>query len=285
MRVVQLSDPHLVAPGGRLFGLDPLVRLEAALAHVARHEAHADVLLVTGDLADRGEPAAYGALAERLATVPLPALLLLGNHDERAAFRAAFPGAAADAAGFVQGAVDGDDGVSLLTLDTLAGDGDHGVLDDARLAWLEDALAERRERAVYLAMHHPPVASGIPGMDAIGLRHAEAFWAVLDAAPQVRHVFAGHIHRPFFARRGAVSVSTIPAPSHQVHLQFEAEDAVIGSLEPGCYGIARLGREAFDLHVRAFTDTSPRFVFGQASLRASIPAELPAVPPPYDRLL
>ncbi len=285
MRVVQLTDPHLVAPGGRLFGLDPLARVDAALAHIARHEANADVLLVTGDLVDRGEPAAYAALAERLAAVSLPALLLLGNHDDRSAFRAAFPDAAVDAAGFVQGARDGDDGVSLLTLDTLAGDGDHGRLDADRRAWLADALAERRDRAVYVAMHHPPVATGIPGMDAIGLADAAAFWALVDAAPQVRHVFAGHIHRPFFARRGAVTVSTLPGPAHQVHLQFEADDAVIGSLEPGCYGIARLGRDGFDLHVRAFTDTSPRFVFGEASNRAATPAELPAVPPPYDRWL
>jgi 3',5'-cyclic AMP phosphodiesterase CpdA len=285
VRVVHLTDPHLLAPGGRLFGLDPLARLDEALAHVRRHEPAADLLLVTGDLTDRGEEAAYAALKERLAAMPQPALLLLGNHDARDAFRRVFADAGTDEAGFVQAAVDGADGVSLLALDTLIEGEAGGALDGGRLAWLERRLDERRERAVYLAMHHPPVACGIPGMDAIGLDDADAFWKVLRRAPQVRHVFAGHIHRPFFARRGHVSVSTVPAPAHQVHLQYTAEDAVLGSHEPGCYGVARLGRDGFDLHVRAFTDTSPRFVFDDAGNRAATPDELPAVPPPYDRLV
>ena len=284
MRIVHLTDPHLVAPGGRLFGLDPLARLDRALAHIQRHEAGADLLLVTGDLTDRGEPEAYRALRARLDKLGLATLLLLGNHDAREAFAAVFGPAVLDAAGCVQGVVDGADGVSVLALDTLVPGAGHGRLCPARLDWLEAALAARGDRAVYLAMHHPPVACGIPGMDAIGLEGEAAFWAVVQRHPQVRHVFAGHIHRPFFARRGAVTVSTLPGPAHQVHLQFTAEDAVLGSHEPGAYGVARLGRDAFDLHVRGFGE-EPRFVFDDASNRAATPADLPPLPATYARLV
>jgi len=107
---------------------------------------------------------------------------------------------------------------------------------------------------------------------------------VLGDAPQVRHVFAGHIHRPFFARRGHVTLSTLPSPAHQVHLQNDAADAVLGSHEPGCYGVATLAPDGFDLHIRAFTDTSPRFVLDATGYAAATPADLPPVPPPYDRL-
>lgn len=285
MRVIHLTDLHLTAPGRRLFGLDPLERLDAALAHIRRHAATADVLLLTGDLTDHGEPPAYAALRERLAGLPLHPLMLLGNHDDRPAFRAAFPEADVDAQGFVQHVHDGADGVSLVALDTHVPGAGAGRLCARRLAWLEATLAARRDRAVYLAMHHPPVACGIPGMDAIGLEEAASFWAVVECHRQVRHVFAGHIHRPFFARRGPVSVSTLPGPAHQVHLQFEAEDAVIGSLEPGAYGIARLGVDDFDLHVQHFTGEHPRFIFDDASSRAATPDDLPPVPPPYDRLV
>jgi 3',5'-cyclic AMP phosphodiesterase CpdA len=285
VKLVHLTDPHLVAPGDRLFGLDPLDRLDRALAHVRRHEPDAQWLLITGDLTDRGEPAAYRALAERLASMPQPALLLLGNHDDRAAFTQAFPEAPRDERGFVHAVVDGADGVSLVALDTLVAGAGHGALDGGRLAWLERVLAERADRAVHLAMHHPPVACGIPGMDALGLVDAEEFWAVVARAPQVRHVFAGHVHRPFTARRGHVTVSTLPGPAHQVHLQYEAADAVLGSLEPGCYGVARLARDGFELHVRAFTDTSPRFVFDDASNRAASPDALPPLPARFRHLV
>jgi 3',5'-cyclic-AMP phosphodiesterase len=61
VRLVHLSDPHLVVPGERLFGLDPLARLDLALVHLRRHEPDAELLLVTGDLIDRGEDRAYAA--------------------------------------------------------------------------------------------------------------------------------------------------------------------------------------------------------------------------------
>ncbi len=285
MRIIHLTDVHLVAPGGHLFGLDPLARLDWALDHIRRHEPEADHLLLTGDLTDRGEPAAYAALAERLRGFEPPSLLLMGNHDERAAFRSAFPDAPSDAQGFVQQAIDGEDGVSLVTLDTLLPGSGKGELCAERLAWLDAVLGDRRDRAVYLAMHHPPVDCGIPGMDEIGLVSEPAFWEVIDRHPQVRHVFSGHIHRPFFASRGHVGISTVPGPAQQVHLQFICRDAVLGSLEAGAYGIAELHRDRFWLHIQSFTDTSRRFVFDDASNRASSPEAMPPVPERYASLL
>ena len=283
MRLVHLTDLHLTTPGKRLFGLDPLQRLDQALADIAAHQPDASHLLVTGDLTDRGEPQAYAALAERLSGIAAEPVLLIGNHDDRGAFLDRFGTDAADGNGFVQRVVDGGDGVSLVTLDTHVPGQLHGALCETRLAWLDQVLAARADRAVYLAMHHPPVASGIRFMDAIGLEGADRFWSVVDAHPQTRHVFAGHIHRPFFARRGPVTVSTLPAPAHQVQLVFTVEDVALGSLEAGAYGIADLGMDGFGLHVRAFTDNSRRFVFDDASSAAMSPEALPPVPEPYDR--
>ncbi|TVQ37078.1 MAG: phosphodiesterase [Geminicoccaceae bacterium] len=285
MFLVHLTDPHLVAPPRRLFGLDPFEGLDAALAHLCRHYADADLLLVTGDLTDLGEKAAYAALRRRLEALPMPVVLLLGNHDDRAAFRAVFEGAPVDEAGFVQQAVDHANGVSLVALDTHVPGAAHGELCAARLAWLDRALAARAARDVVIAMHHPPVGCGIPGMDAIGLADAERFWAVVRRHGNVRHVFTGHIHRTFFGRREAVSISALPGTSHQVHLQFATADVVLGSLEPGSYAVARLAPGQIDLHHVAFQDQSPRFVFDDASNAAAEPAALPPVPPPYDRLI
>lgn len=285
MFLLHLTDPHLVAPPRRLFGLDPFQGLDEALAHLVRHYPDADLLLLTGDLTDLGEPAAYAALRERLDRLPMPSVLLLGNHDARPAFRAAFPTAPVDDAGFVQRVVDHGDDLSLVALDTHVAAAGHGELCDARLAWLDATLAARADRAVFLAMHHPPLGCGIPGMDAIGLAAAERFWAVVERHGNVRHVFAGHIHRPFFGRKGAVSVSTVPGTSHQVHLQFTTADVVLGNHEPGLYAVARLGRDGFDLNHVAFADRSPRFVFDDASNQAATPDALAPVPPPYADLV
>ncbi|MFW5832478.1 MAG: phosphodiesterase [Pseudomonadota bacterium] len=284
MYLVHLTDPHLVAPGRRLFGLDPLIGLDAALAHLSGRHADADLLLLTGDLTDTGEVLAYCALHERLRALPMPAVLLLGNHDRRAAFREVFADAPVDEGGFVQTVVDHPGGVSLVALDTLVAGAGHGSLGDGRLEWLDRMLAARTEREVAIAMHHPPVPSGIPFMDAIGLVDAAAFWEVVSSHDQVRHVFCGHIHRTFFARRGGVTVSSLPGTSHQVALATEARDVALGSHEAGLYAIARIAPGRIDLHHAAFADRSPRFVFDDTSNAAATPADLPPVPSPYDRL-
>lgn len=280
MRLVHLTDPHLVAPPGRLFGLDPLAGLRAALDHVARHQTAANLVVLTGDLTDRGEAAAYAALREELARLPQPVVLLLGNHDDRPAFRAAFPEAPVDGAGFVQQVVDDAGGSSLVALDTHVPGAAHGELCAARLAWLDAALDERRDRTVVVAMHHPPVPCGLPGMDAIGLQGAAAFWSLVQHHGNVRHVLAGHIHRTFFARHGAVTLSTLPGTSHQVHFQPLAEGTlVLGSHEPAAYALASFGAEGCALHNVAYADRSPRFVFDDASNAAANPADLTPVPP------
>ncbi|TIT69552.1 MAG: phosphodiesterase, partial [Mesorhizobium sp.] len=117
MKIIQLSDPHLMAPGGRLHGSDPLARLEACLADIGRNHADADLVVVSGDLTNDGERAAYAALRQTLAGFVPPCRLMLGNPDDRALFLEMFPEAPAGR-GFVQSVFDGSDG-RLILLDTL----------------------------------------------------------------------------------------------------------------------------------------------------------------------
>lgn len=63
-------------------------------------------------------PEEYKAFAEVLSHQQLPLHLLLGNHDNRGNFQAAFPKAKSDENGFVQSIVDTDQG-RLIFLDTL----------------------------------------------------------------------------------------------------------------------------------------------------------------------
>ncbi|MFZ2106424.1 MAG: metallophosphoesterase [Roseiarcus sp.] len=84
---------------------DPGERLRLCLAEIARCHADADLVVVTGDLAHTGEPAAYRAPREALDAFPLPTRLLIGNHDNRENFRMRFPEASVDEEGFVQSAI------------------------------------------------------------------------------------------------------------------------------------------------------------------------------------
>jgi 3',5'-cyclic AMP phosphodiesterase CpdA len=246
--LLHLTDLHLPPPGEHLHGTDPGPRLAATVAAIAaRHRpdgsAPAAFAVVTGDLTRDGEPEAYARLREMLAGLPCPAHLMLGNHDDRATFRAAFPGAPVDADGFVQQALPSPAGLCLM-LDTLEPGRPEGRLCERRLGWLAARLAEGvgDDGPVLLFLHHPPLPVGIRAMDAIGLMDTDALWEVL--APhraRLRHVFHGHLHRPIAGSWRGVPISSLRGTAFTVALDLDARGGVgVEARPPPCYAVARI---------------------------------------------
>lgn len=234
MKLIHLSDLHLRAPGITVFGSDPAARLSRALALIRRDHADAAFYLCSGDLADAGEPAAYAELARQLASLPMPAHLMPGNHDARAALRAAFPALRADAQGFLQQGIATPVGRFVL-LDTLDAGRPGGAFDTARAAWLADELAASAPAPVFLAMHHPPFAVGIPSMDRYALRDTSALMDALQPHwSRLRHLFIGHLHRPLGGSWGGLPFSGVASPNHQVALDLVSAPA--NGDVPGCAG-------------------------------------------------
>lgn len=258
MKFIHLTDLHLVAPGRRLYGLDPGARLRAAIADINANHADAAFVLITGDLAHRGEGAAYEALRAALGELAPPCHLLIGNHDDRAAFRQAFPAAPVDADGFVQALVATPAG-ALVLLDTHEPGTHEGRLCGRRLAWLDRTLAGLRGQAVFLAMHHPPLPVALPAMDAFGLRQRHELAAVLARHGNVRHVFFGHVHRPLHGTWEGIPFSTQRGLSHQVAMHSRAQPGIPGSHEPPAYAIVLVDDGSVVIHVHDFLDASPRF--------------------------
>src|SRR4051812_2821532 len=91
MLIAQISDIH-VRPQGVLYkGVVDSNRMFAdAIAHLNALDPRPDMVLITGDLVDEGDPAEYAALRPLLAPLELPYRLIPGNHDSRSAFRRAF---------------------------------------------------------------------------------------------------------------------------------------------------------------------------------------------------
>jgi 3',5'-cyclic AMP phosphodiesterase CpdA len=260
---IHLTDTHLVPRNEALYGLSPAERLDAAIASInGRHAApgpgQAAFVVITGDLTHWGTHAAYAELRAALDRLALPCHLLLGNHDDRAAFRAAFPEAPADERGFIQQAIE-TDAASCLLLDTQVPGSHAGELCRDRLDWLAQHLA-RDGRPVLLFLHHPPVPVGIAGMDRLALREPDALWDVL--APhraRVRHMFFGHLHRPVCGNWRGISFSTLRGTSHQVALDFARQDRVGGSLEPPAYAVVRVDADSVVVHMHDFLDGTATF--------------------------
>lgn len=160
MKLIHITDTHLVAPDRRLYGLDPRDRLAAAVADINTHHADAEGVIITGDLTDRGEPAAYQALREVLGELAMPCYLGMGNHDAREHLQSVFPELPQDEHGFVQYAQDFGACVLVMLDSAVAGEA-AGLLCEARLEWLDLCLSRYPDRRILLALHHPPMALGI----------------------------------------------------------------------------------------------------------------------------
>lgn len=261
--LLHLTDLHLPPPGEGVYGADTAERFEAVLGDIAaRHGPGGgmpvpEFAVLTGDLTRDGEPAAYARLRAALARLPCPAYLLMGNHDNRAAFRASFPDVAVDPAGFVQHAVPSGAGLCLM-LDTLEQGRPEGRLCGQRLAWLAERLAESGDVPVLIFLHHPPMAVGIAGMDAIGLRDADALWAVL--APhrgRIRHIFHGHLHRPIAGSWHGIPVFSLRGSAFDVALDLAPPPRKLGVevAKTPCYAVIRAAEDSIVVHTRALLPT------------------------------
>jgi 3',5'-cyclic AMP phosphodiesterase CpdA len=205
------------------------------VAHLAGLPARPDALVVTGDCTHHGRPAEYARLQELLRPLSVPVYVIPGNHDHREHLLAAF-GTQGDAPlpGFVQYVVDAGP-LRLLALDTNVPGRSEGALCEARLAWLEERLAEAPERPTLLLMHHPPIPIGLTLLDEIGLREAKTFGALIAGHPQVERIAAGHIHMALLRRFAGTLVATYPSTLHtRLPDQGQPERLTVQMQPPAC---------------------------------------------------
>jgi 3',5'-cyclic AMP phosphodiesterase CpdA len=187
--IAHISDLHI---GGRP---ESVQRAERVLAHVVALDPAPDVLLVTGDIADHGDPGEYATARGLCAAWSGPLLVTTGNHDVREPFAASLLG------GPKQRPLDHARDVGghrFLLLDSLvpAVDGvrqDHGRLAPETLDWLDHELTAS-PLPTFVCFHHPPTTVGIDQADTMQLHNGAELEPVLHRHPHVVAVLVGHNH-------------------------------------------------------------------------------------------
>jgi Icc protein len=217
--LIQLSDPHIGAEWGHG---DPVGGLSAAVRAVRALDLHPAAVLVSGDLADHADAAEYDVARELLLQLEAPLCVLTGNHDSRPALRRHFdvPGSGDEPVHYAREF----GGLRLVVLDTTHPGEDQGELDAGRLAWLDAELTAVPDVPTVLAMHHPPLTTGVPAWDAFGLPPADqqALAAVVARHPHVRRITGGHLHRTIASDLIGRAVLAVPSTYVQGRLDLDA---------------------------------------------------------------
>lgn len=256
MKLLVITDTHLVETDGDIIGLDPSRRLANVLDHALANHPDATRIVFLGDLTHHGRIAQYDVLRRVLARTDIPVSLMLGNHDNRAAFISTFPEAPVTASGHIQHVAQLGDHhlICLDSLDENATPQHSGILCAARMAWLHDALDAAQGAPVVLAVHHPPFKTGFDGMDAIRLRNDDALLDMLAGYPNVVQLLCGHVHRTISGSVRGLPYAIFKSPCHQMPMLLGQTGSSHSVVEPGGYGIVLLTEDGAIVHT---DDTSP----------------------------
>jgi 3',5'-cyclic-AMP phosphodiesterase len=224
LTLAQITDLHITSDKDPVNKARNEARLRTVLRAIHERKPRPVAILATGDLVDRGEPEEYAELQRILKDVELPIYLGVGNHDARAPFRAAFPETPVNQDGFVQYTLDFED-LRVVMLDTLEEGQADGAFCKKRAVWTKRTLNKARRSPTIVALHHPPIPSGIRWMDA----DPNAEWILrlektLQSHKQVMTAISGHIHRTYFGMFAGHTLSVGPATSIQLTLDLTDVD-------------------------------------------------------------
>jgi len=199
--LAHISDTHFLGGSRPLYGsIDTDANLASALSALEASKIDIDALVFTGDIADLGEPDAYGRVRRLVepaaARMGAEVVWVMGNHDDRSAFRTELLGAA-DSEGF------GDDrpidrvidlgGLRVIALDTSVPGYHHGELTEHQLDWLGRQLSVDAPHGTILALHHPPVPSPVAYMQVLELQRQHELAEVVRGS-DIRSILGGHLH-------------------------------------------------------------------------------------------
>lgn len=195
-----------------------------------------DLVIITGDLVDFGKEAEYERARMALAAIRQPVLVLPGNHDEREAFRSAFPDHSyLPSTGPLHFDVDDKGPVRVIGLDVTVPGEHHGEASEAVYAWLSARLSEQPERPTLIMMHQPPFDSGIECIDDYNCRGGERLASVLSAHAHVERLLCGHVHRFILARFGGTILLTAPSTTTAIALRLALYAEPASYIEPPAF--------------------------------------------------
>ncbi|WP_100810933.1 MULTISPECIES: phosphodiesterase [unclassified Microbacterium] len=212
--ILHVSDTHFVGTGELLHDkVDSDVYLAELFDGFAKSNARPEAIVFTGDLADTGRPDAY----ERLRALVEPAaerlgaevIWVMGNHDERVAFRRGLLDEDGDQSQPVDRVYDVN-GLRIIALDSTVPGSHHGEISDAQLKWLAHELEVPAPDGTLLALHHPPVPSPLGLIALVELRDQDRLARVIEGT-DVRGILGGHLHYSTHSTFAGIPVSVASA--------------------------------------------------------------------------
>jgi 3',5'-cyclic AMP phosphodiesterase CpdA len=215
--LVQITDTHILPPGELLYGnSDTASHLRETITAIQSMRPAPDIVMITGDLAERADEACYNHFIELISPLEMPVFVIPGNHDDTQRMPEFFAGTpyfpCSDPTG--QYTIEGYP-FRILALNSRLRDSELAEFDEARLNWLRNEL-EASDLPTLIAIHHPPMKTGIEFIDMGGTDWFQGLKEVLNQHSQVKLVICGHCHTDLIGHIGRVPVYMAGSAAHQL---------------------------------------------------------------------
>lgn len=226
MLIAQLSDLH-IRPSGTLYKgvVDSNALLYRAIDHLHQLDVLPDLVLITGDLVDKGEFDEYEMVAQILESLRIPYLLIPGNHDDRHNLIEAFPKHSYLRNHGPLNYFCDDYPVRIIGVDSTVPGEHHGLITSGTLNWLEGVLENNKTKPTLIMLHQPPFACGIPYMDEYQCIESDGLESVIRRYENIEAILCGHVHRLMIHRWAKTVVIGCPSTATEIALQFR-DDAI-----------------------------------------------------------
>jgi len=233
--IAQISDLHLRPRGATCFRVsDTNMFAERTVLALKNLPQVPDAVVVTGDLTDGNDPREYDLAREILGRLSMPVYVIPGNHDGSFALAQAmkgYPGIKAVNEGSKLHYTAKIGELQLIALDSSIPGKPYGQIGEDQLLWLEAALSANIAPTL-IAVHHPPIQTGMRFMDSIGLKDADALATVVERHAHVKRIMCGHAHRAITAEFAGTVVTLAPSTAHNSALDFSENAPAHFRLEP-----------------------------------------------------
>lgn len=222
LQFVHVSDTHLSYDPEYNYRYDyPSQRgAEALVEQLNKLPFQPDFVLHTGDVVydPDPDPRTYQIAREMMGRIPYPMYYLAGNHDDGEALQRVLLGQSEVLKPFYYSFE--ASGVQVVCLDSNGPvKPPRGFISKEQLNWLDQICRAQDERPLIVAVHHNPIATGVPWLDDyMGLGNGEDLHQILmPARERLRGVFHGRVHQNVEVIRDGILYSSVLSSWCQFH--------------------------------------------------------------------
>ena len=225
--ILQISDLHILAKSGETMeGIDTEYSFCKVLEYAHAKHGKADLILVTGDIAQTPCHFSYQRIVQELEKYETKTVCLPGNHDDFTLMQQIITGAEINCQKYIA-----YKHWQIICLNSKKEGSEGGYLASDELAYLSETLEKHPDLNTLLAVHHHPVPTNSLWMDTMIIENSDELFLLLQNHPQVKAITCGHIHQKLEVQKEGKLILGMPSSCFQ--FKPKNKEYAIDNKKPG----------------------------------------------------